>query len=62
VVNVFYFTGYYTRVVAIRKLIRQFIENGGKQILSLGAGYDTTYWVLKVTTIHQAHTHTHMNF
>jgi len=39
--------GYYTRVSAIRNLINQFIENGGKQIVSLGAGFDTNYFILK---------------
>lgn len=27
--------------------IKQFIEQGGNQIVSLGAGFDTTYWLLK---------------
>jgi len=39
--------GYYTRVAAIRNTIDQFLGCGGKQIVSLGAGYDTNYWRLK---------------
>ncbi|XP_010275434.1 PREDICTED: tRNA wybutosine-synthesizing protein 4 isoform X2 [Nelumbo nucifera] len=48
--------GYYSRWAALRKLLTQFltceINNGGeafmkKQILSLGAGFDTTYFQLQ---------------
>uniref|UniRef100_A0A6B2LBH7 Leucine carboxyl methyltransferase 1 n=1 Tax=Arcella intermedia TaxID=1963864 RepID=A0A6B2LBH7_9EUKA len=39
--------GYYTRVAAVRNLIDQFLHNGGQQIVSFGAGYDTNYWRLK---------------
>lgn len=44
--------GYYSRVAALDKIIKQFIDtahaNGHKsQIVSLGAGFDTTYWRLK---------------
>lgn len=55
---VFYFLGYYARWAVLRKLLHQFLSptNQGlgkhcqprKQILSLGAGYDTTYFQLKV--------------
>lgn len=44
--------GYSTRVYAVRSLIHQFLEAGGKQIISFGAGYDTNYFMLKVTHIH----------
>lgn len=36
------------RVSGIRNLIDQFISSGGKQIVSLGAGFDTNYFVIKV--------------
>jgi len=39
--------GYHTRVTAIRNLISQFLRAGGKQIVSLGAGFDTNYFILK---------------
>jgi O-methyltransferase involved in polyketide biosynthesis len=39
--------GYYTRVSGIRNLIDQFITCGGKQIVSLGAGFDTNYFTIK---------------
>mmetsp|Transcript_47993 Transcript_47993/g.79859 ORF Transcript_47993/g.79859 Transcript_47993/m.79859 type:complete len:332 (-) Transcript_47993:598-1593(-) len=43
--------GYWTRVNALRRLLRQFLEAGGpnvqKQVLSIGAGFDTTYFQLK---------------
>jgi tRNA wybutosine-synthesizing protein 4 len=44
--------GYYSRVSALDKIIRQFLavakEQGtGSQIVSLGAGFDTSYWRLK---------------
>ena len=44
--------GYYSRTAAIKHLIQQFLLCGGasleKQILSLGAGFDTTWFHLKV--------------
>ncbi|KAJ7514172.1 hypothetical protein O6H91_23G031400 [Diphasiastrum complanatum] len=40
--------GYYARWAAIRKLLLQFLDSvGPKQILSLGAGFDTTYFQLE---------------
>lgn len=44
--------GYYSRVAALDKLIIDFLavckkHNTGSQIVSLGAGFDTTYWRLK---------------
>jgi len=38
--------GYYSRVVVLRTLVRDFIAMGGKQIVNLGAGFDTTFFVL----------------
>jgi len=47
--------GYYSRVAALRKLMRMFIESGTnnikKQIVSLGAGFDTTFFHFKDTGI-----------
>jgi hypothetical protein len=41
--------GYYARVQAIRASLRHFLANlGGTQIVSLGAGFDSTYFLLKV--------------
>jgi len=44
--------GYYSRTAAIKQLVHQFLQSGGssleKQILSLGAGFDTTWFHLKV--------------
>lgn len=44
--------GYYSRVAALRELLFQFLEAGGrdspKQIISLGAGFDTTWFHLMV--------------
>lgn len=51
------FLGYFSRWAAFRKLMFQFLESGTssnetaqtkKQILSLGAGFDTTYFQLLV--------------
>jgi hypothetical protein len=46
-------SGYYSRMAAIKQLIQQFLLSGGpsldKQILSLGAGFDTTWFHLKVS-------------
>jgi len=39
--------GYYTRVTAVQSIISKFLESGGKQIISLGAGFDTTFFQLK---------------
>ncbi len=44
--------GYYSRVSGFRKIIKQFLSattSGFKQIVSLGAGFDTTFWILKVS-------------
>ncbi|KAF3440110.1 hypothetical protein FNV43_RR18388 [Rhamnella rubrinervis] len=50
--------GYFARWAALRKLLNQFLDSGSnadengqlkKQILSLGAGFDTTYFQLQVT-------------
>jgi len=38
--------GYYARVSIFRRTLRKFLENGGTQILSLGAGFDTNYFLL----------------
>lgn len=41
--------GYYARVQAIRAALKHFLSNlGGRQVVSLGAGFDSTYFVLKV--------------
>ena len=41
--------GYYARVQAIRAALKHFLANlGGTQIVSLGAGFDSTYFLLKV--------------
>lgn len=46
--------GYYSRVMALRHLLLQFLGRGKAssnpplQVLSLGAGYDTTYFQLEV--------------
>lgn len=41
--------GYYARVMAIRTFLRKFIEitEGNCQVINLGAGFDTTYWLFK---------------
>ena len=38
--------GHFARVAAVDCVIRRFIERGGKQVVVLGAGYDTTYFRL----------------
>lgn len=46
-----YSAGYASRVLAIEILIKQFLNTHpeqNKQIVSFGAGFDTTYWKLKV--------------
>ncbi len=51
--NVFV-AGYYSRQAALRLLLKQFLEithskqSGPTQILSLGAGFDTTWFQLQV--------------
>ena len=40
--------GTHHRTVAIDLLVDRFLEAGGKQIVSLGAGSDTRYWRLMV--------------
>ena len=41
--------GYHARVQTIRASLRHFVSNfGGSQIVSLGAGFDTTYFLLRV--------------
>jgi len=51
------YQGYYARWAALRKLLLQFLEDGAqtvedtplkKQVLSLGAGFDTTFFQLQV--------------
>lgn len=50
------YKGYFARYAALRKLLYEFLdydvnvgEKGNKkQILSLGAGFDTTYFLLQV--------------
>ncbi|KAK3094713.1 hypothetical protein FSP39_005357 [Pinctada imbricata] len=41
--------GYYARVTAMRSMLQKFIKiTGGEcQIVNLGAGFDTNYWLLK---------------
>ncbi|KAL8595932.1 hypothetical protein ACOMHN_018244 [Nucella lapillus] len=41
--------GYYARVTSIRILLQKFIETTNRecQVVSFGAGFDTTYWCLK---------------
>eukprot|EP01029_Cantina_marsupialis_P028468 TRINITY_DN776200_c0_g1_i1.p1 TRINITY_DN776200_c0_g1~~TRINITY_DN776200_c0_g1_i1.p1 ORF type:complete len:340 (+),score=98.35 TRINITY_DN776200_c0_g1_i1:21-1040(+) len=39
--------GYFVRIHMFNKLIEQFLKDGGKQILSLGAGIDTLFFRLK---------------
>ena len=45
------FAGYYARVTALHNLVTQFVsltKTAGlkSQVISLGAGFDTTYWRL----------------
>jgi [phosphatase 2A protein]-leucine-carboxy methyltransferase len=42
--------GTHHRTYAIDVLVDQFLEKGGKQIVSLGAGSDTRFWRLMVST------------
>ena len=53
-----YCKGYYARWSVLRKLLRQFLNAGKdsndqkpKQILSLGAGFDTTFFQLQVSLL-----------
>jgi hypothetical protein len=39
--------GYYSRVRIIRGLLLDFLNAGGRQVVNLGAGYDTTFFYLK---------------
>ncbi|XP_052105057.1 leucine carboxyl methyltransferase 1-like [Mytilus californianus] len=41
--------GYYARVIAMRTLLQKFIKmtDGNCQVVNLGAGFDTTYWLFK---------------
>lgn len=41
--------GYYARVQGLRLLVKRFLEvtSCASQIISLGAGFDTMYWILK---------------
>lgn len=45
--------GYYARVTAIRLLLQKFIKltDGKCQVVNLGAGFDTTYWLFKAAGI-----------
>jgi hypothetical protein len=49
-------TGYFSRVIALRQCIDKFLEltasHRVRQIVSLGAGFDTTYFHLKVGVGH----------
>ena len=40
--------GYYARVTSIRMLLKRFLEitSCNCQVINLGAGFDTTYWLL----------------
>lgn len=40
--------GTHHRTYAIDRLVERFLEKGGKQIVSLGAGSDTRFWRLMV--------------
>ena len=44
-------SGYYSRMAALRELLLQFLQTGAqqpKQVLSLGAGFDTLFFQLQV--------------
>lgn len=43
--------GYFARVHGISQLIKAFLQKTGChcQIINLGAGMDTTFWILKVS-------------
>lgn len=52
-----YNTGYYSRQAALGRLLKQFLDisrkhSGPTQILSLGAGFDTTWFRLQVMAMH----------
>lgn len=40
--------GTHHRSVAVDMLVERFLEQGGRQVLSLGAGSDTRFWRLMV--------------
>ena len=42
--------GYYARVKGIETILSQFLEltKNACQVINLGAGFDTRYWLLKV--------------
>jgi hypothetical protein len=42
--------GTHHRTMAVDMLVQQFLDRGGRQILSLGAGSDTRFWRLMVRT------------
>lgn len=48
--NVIAYTGYYARVKGMRILLDQFLSQTecSCQIINLGAGFDTLFWLLKV--------------
>lgn len=52
-------SGYYTRVAAIQGILRQFLAAGGpdlpKQVVCLGAGFDTTYFQKRVRCLNAFH-------
>lgn len=39
--------GYYARMLAFDRVLSEFLEAGGTQVVSLGAGFDTAYFRLK---------------
>ena len=40
--------GTHHRTIAIDRVVDSFLKNGGKQVVSLGAGSDTRFWRLMV--------------
>ena len=48
--NFIVYTGYYARVKGMRILLDQFLSQTecSCQIINLGAGFDTLFWLLKV--------------
>lgn len=51
--------GYFTRVHALQKVVRAFLDRGNcragpsqRQVVSIGAGYDTSYFVLQKDGVH----------
>ena len=53
-VSILYTTGYYARVMSIRNLLMNFISLTSRdcQVINLGAGFDSTYWVLREIGLH----------